>query len=258
MKKDNKFEIGLMFTLGFITLLILGIYFIIEILNKKNTYTLITYPFSIIECVKWNCKDISKDLTAYNNLKYNTYIDGQNYNTNKLFYDGSSSKMYIFNKDNKNIFKNGEYALMYEGSPEITQYYFETNTLEDNEVINELSDLTKQPLNKNNIQYITHDFDGDKDNETIYLINSGFMSNKYFNILVYKDKSKYYILSEEYPKELLESNFIKINNVIDIFNDNKIEFILTKEYYDQVGHCNILYRLKNNKFIPVNECEIVK
>ena len=51
---------------------------------------------------------------------------------------------------------------------------------------------------------------------------------------------------------------IKINNVIDIFNDNKIEFILTKEYYDQVGHCNILYRLKNNKFIPVNECEIVK
>ena len=258
MKKDNKFEIGLMFILAFITLLILGIYLIIEVINKKNTYTLITYPFSIIDCVKWKCKDVSKDLTAYNNLKYNTFIDGKYYNSNKLFYDGSTSKMYAFNKDNRNIFKNAESILMYEGNLNITQYSYEINTLEDTNVIDELSNLTKLSLTKNNIQYLSLDFDNDGNNESLYFINSGFMTDKFFNILVYKNNKKYNILSEEYPEELLESAFIKVSNVIDIFNDNKIEFILTKEYYDQVGHCNILYRLKNNKFVEANECEIVK
>ena len=109
-----------------------------------------------------------------------------------------------------------------------------------------------------NIQYLSLDFDNDGNNESLYFINSGFMTDKFFNILVYKNNKKYNILSEEYPEELLESAFIRVSNVIDIFNDNKIEFILTKEYYDQVGHCNILYRLKNNKFVEANECEIVK
>ena len=47
------------------------------------------------------------------------------------------------------------------------------------------------------------------------------------------------------------------NDIIDIYNDGKLELILSKGYYDNLGSCEVIYRLKNNKFVSINECNLI-
>ena len=41
-----------------------------------------------------------------------------------------------------------------------------------------------------------------------------------------------------------------------LFNDGKKEFIYHISYYDEIGECNVLYRIKGKKFVNVNECNV--
>lgn len=254
MKNDKKFEIMIMFCLIFFTLLIFGIYLIIELFNKKNTYTLIFSPYSVLECVKYKCTNKSNELSVYNNSKFDTLIDGEYKGKNKLYYN--NSKVYIFSPDNKNIFKNSKYALMYETNSSLNQYLFEEKELNDNSVLKRLKEVTK--LNElKYVKYVTYDFDGDNENEILYLINSGFTADIYYNAIVYKNNNKYNLVETNTYEEMTDYKFISVTNIIDIFTDGKIEFIITNEHFDNLGYCNILYRLKGNKYVPTNECEIV-
>ena len=255
MKKDNKFEIGIVVGLVILTIILLGIYAIIEIINKRNSYTLFVFPYTVLECTKWKCEDKSVNIGEYNSNKYITYIDGEYTGINKVLYNNKNIKMYVFDDNNKNIFKDKNYLLAYKGNPTIKQYSFTINDLNDSSIISKLSDVSKMSLNQ--IKYIKYDFDGDSENEYLYISNSGFTASKYYNLMVYRDEDRYQVIENETVDDFTDNSLLSITNLVDIFDDNKIEFIVTKEYYDQKGYCNVLYRLKGKKFVPVNECNII-
>ena len=72
--------------------------------------------------------------------------------------------------------------LAYKGNPTIKQYSFTINDLNDSSIINKLSDVSKMSLNQ--IKYIKYDFDGDSENEYLYISNSGFTASKYLDDIV--------------------------------------------------------------------------
>ncbi len=257
MKKNNKFEIGIIISLIILTIILFGIYLIIEIINKKNSYTLFMYPYQILECTKWKCEDNSKNISKYNSNTYKTYIEGEYKGENKVLYNDKTSKMYVFDNKNNNIFKDKTFLLAYNGYPSITQLNTTLRDLEDYDIVNKLSEISDIKLKKNQIKYINYDFDNDGKNEYLYIGNSGFIESPFFNLIVYRNDNKYYLIESKKVKTYIDNSYIIFNNLIDIFEDGKIEFTVTKQYYDQKGYCNIIYRLKGKKFVPINECEII-
>lgn len=258
MKKNKNFEILVIIGLVILTLLLIGIYKIIEINKKRNIYTMIFSPYSILECSKWECLDKSNDLNLYNNKNYNIFINGKYYGKQKLFYNDRNSKFYVFDEENKNIYNSDDNLFTYDGSISIIQYNYTINDLKDYNVLNELINTTDLEINLNQVKYVSYDFDNDNNNENLYLINSGFSEAPYFNALVYNNNGNYKLIVKEEVEDSLKNSTLNFTNLIDIYDDNKLEFIISKIYYDQIGTCNQLYRLKGNKYIPLNECEIVK
>ena len=99
------------------------------------------------------------------------------------------------------------------------------------------------------------DFDADSNIEEVYSVIGGAF-NYYFSYLVYNNEDKYYILYRSEENDITKFSAGTIDNVLDIFNDGKKEFIYHISYYDEIGECNVLYRIKGNKFVNVNECSV--
>lgn len=254
--KDKKFEITIIVGIAVFSIILFGIYLIIDTINSNKTYTIFLKPYTILNCTKWDCENISDKLIEYNNKPYKIYLDGKSIGTYDLYYNDRNKKYYVFNKNNDNIY-NDEKLFAYTGKANISQKSYETNTLTNDEV-SKLSEVVELRIDKDNINKVSMDFDNDGDLEDLYTINNDSEDASLFSVLVYKDKKKYTILDKRVSKEIEQVGFIYISNVIDIFEDGKLEFIYTTSYYDEIGMCNVLYRLKGKKFVAVNECEIVR
>lgn len=266
MKKENKkFEIMIIFIMGIITLIIISFFAIYNIIRERNHYTLILYPFSIFSCYKYDCEDITIQYKKYNNKKYKTFIENEDKGYNKIYYNESNNILYAFNSNNKNIYKKIKdteeepyYLLAYEGNVDISQKKYQLIYTNDDE-LNELANLiNKEKLQKYyNYPKVVYDFDNDGKDETLYYLNNIAFENQdsYYAYLFYKDNDKIIILDEVESKKKESVPIIEVKNIFDIYNDGKIEFVVSKNYLEK-GHCSILYRLKNNKFVPTNECEI--
>lgn len=257
MKKNKNFEVIAIISIVLLTLLFIFIYKIIDISNKKNSYTIIFNPYSILECSKWNCMDSSSKLDEYNNKEYEILVNGVSLGKNKVFYNDRNSKLYVFDKDMKNIYDGIDNILIYNGNINISQYNYELNEISDYRILKKLKDITKLDISLDQVKYISYDLDNDNSNEIIYIINSGFSTTPLFNALVYNKNNKYKLIVKEENTDVLKHSILSINNLIDIYNDNKIEIVISKTYYDQIGTCNQIYRLKNNKYKSINKCEIV-
>lgn len=254
--KDKKFEITIVFTIVVFSIILFGLYLIIDTINSKKTYTLFLKPYTILECTKWDCENVSSKLIEYNNKQYKLFLNGKSIGTYDLYYNDRSKKYYIFNNNNDNIYNN-EKLFAYMGKVSINQKNYETSDITIEELI-KLSSVADLTIDKDNVNKISLDFDNDGTLEDIYLVNSNSKDEALFSVLIYKDKNKYSILDKRVSKEIDQVGFTYISNVIDIFEDGKLEFIYTTAYFDEIGMCNVLYRLKGNRFVAVNECEIVK
>lgn len=254
MKKNNKsFEIGIIVFMIVFSLIIFGIYLLVDLYKEKNTYTLFTNPFQILKCVKFKCEDVSEKLEDYNNNKYNIFLDGKSIGENKLYYSKNNNKFYVFNTFNNNIYNN-ERLLAINGM-NIKEYDFNLTAVSNNEVRSIIDDKYNASL----VDYsykIDMDFDGDNESESLYLFSyyDAYEEVNSFALLYYYDSGKLYLLDETLGKDILFYGNAEIINIFDIYEDGKLEFIYSNKYY--TGNCNIMFRLKRGKFVKANECNL--
>ena len=76
-KKNNKFEVTIIFIVIVFSIIMYGLYLVVNEYYKKYAFTLITSPLTILECKKWDCTDKTSEVSKYNNKEYNTNIDGK-------------------------------------------------------------------------------------------------------------------------------------------------------------------------------------
>lgn len=259
--KNKSFEITIIIGLIVFSLILFGIYLIYDTYLKSKSYTLFLKPYSILECKKWDCKDISNNLREYNNKPYNTYINGNNLDIKDIYYNDRVQKFYVFDKNDNNIYDEGS-LFGYTGKAKITSTPYKIEPLTENE----LETLKKElKLNVNNDEIMLNskiaiDFDNDGKIETLYQIATTIDASDadlYFNYIIYEKENKYNIIMKE---NSLDIDFIKIgestiSSILDIFDDGKLEFIVFTTYPLTGKTCSILYRLKGKNFIPINECK---
>lgn len=252
--KDKKFYFIVLLILIIVTISIISVFKIKEILDEKNTYTIILNPLSILKCTKWDCKNVTDNISDYINNKYLTYIDGVNQGINLFNYNNRTNKIYIFDKNNKNILKSNS-LLLYDGNPNFNVLEFEINELNDENILKELNDSLEMSFELNRVKYVTMDFDNDQEFENLYIINGWRDKDENFSIIVYEDSNEYYIVDKEYSINVYDVKYIDLIQIIDLYNDGKKEFIITKEQPSSGEKCPIIYRLKGKKYVAINECE---
>lgn len=252
--KDKKFYFSIFVILIVLTISILGIAKIIDIIKERNTYTILLNPLSVLKCTKWECTNETANISNYNNNKYLTYINGINKGINLFSYNNRTNKIYIFDKNNKNILKTNS-LLLYDGNPSFNVFEFEINELTDENILKKLNKSMELSFELNRVKYITLDFDNDQENENLYIINGWRDEEENFSAIIYEDNNKYYIIDKDYSLNVYEVKYMELIQVIDLYNDGKKEFIITKEYPSNGEKCSIIYRLKGSKYVALNECE---
>ncbi len=258
--KNRTFEVGIVILLIVVSLILFGIYLIVDLINANNTYTMFLKPYTILQCTKWDCKNVSDKLLEYNNKSYNIFFDGRKIGMFDLYYESREGKYYVFDTASNNMY-DGERLFAYSGKATLVQKDYQINTDIDDEEINDLDELIDNDLSDSYISKIELDFDNDGKLESLYQINKDSNldddSEERYSILIYKD-NKYKIITSSGTGWDKASGFSYVSNILDIFDDGKLEFIHTTSFYDNLGACNVIYRLKGKEFVAINECELVE
>lgn len=255
--KNKRFEIFIIVFLVVFALIIFGIYLIFNKINESNEYVLIIKPYSVLSCKKFNCENVSSNKEEYNSKQYETYINNTYSGSNEIYYNSSNQEFYV-NSASKNIFDNSSSLLGISGKTKISVIKAEYETVNSEEL-----DVLSNNININLMNYnlfyprkVLMDFDGDEKLESLYIINSNEDNDEYISALIYKNDEQYYLLDYSKTDNKIDKEFYNVYYFLDIFKDNKIEFLFTKVYYDNIGSCLVLYRIKDNRFVGANECVI--
>lgn len=259
--KDRKFEVSIMIILFTFTVVVIGCYMIYNIIISKQTYTLFLKPYKVLECKKWNCEDVTEDSIKYNNKEYNVVINGEDIGVNSLYYNKANDKYYVFNKNNENLYKDGN-LFGYTGKISISSPSYKVEQISSNDY-SDIKNKLKIDFNEDYIidnGKISLDFDGDGKNETLYYFYTGLDVgglDMFFEYVIFGSNSKFYkILGNSSNETNIDNVGIStITNVLDIFDDGSLEFVLSSRYGMTGRTCDVVYRLKGSKFVPVNECE---
>ena len=250
--KNKKFEYFIIIGILVFSLIVLGIYLIFSSIKKNGIYSIFVNK-SYIECYRWKCKN--KDFIGNYEGEYKVYIGGNNYGVNKVKYNLGNNKLYIFDSLNNSIYKDlSKKVFIYNGKTSIKQYNFNLNSDVDNEIINLIEDNIDFTISNYKYAYeIDIDFDNDGKFEKLVAVTN---SETAFSVLAYINDSKVQIIESYNNEDYTEVPSLYIENIIDIYEDGKLEFILNKSFYDNIGECSMLYRLKKNKFKALNVCDL--
>ena len=250
--KNKKFEYFIMIGILVFSLIVLGIYLIFSSIKKNGIYSIFVNK-SYIECYRWKCEN--KDFIGNYEGEYKVYIGGNNYGVNKVKYNLGNNKLYIFDSLNNSIYKDlSKKVFIYNGKVSIKQYNFNLNSDVDNEIINLIEDNIDFTISNYKYAYeIDIDFDNDGKFEKLVAVTN---SETAFSVLAYINDSKVQIIESYNNEDYTEVPSLYIENIIDIYEDGKLEFILNKSFYDNIGECSMLYRLKKNKFKATNVCDL--
>ncbi|MCI6349597.1 MAG: hypothetical protein MR779_01605 [Tenericutes bacterium] len=250
--KNKKFEYFIIIGILVFSLIVLGIYLIFSSIKKNGIYSIFVNK-SYIECYRWKCEN--KDFIGNYEGEYKVYIGGNNYGVNKVKYNLGNNKLYIFDSLNNSIYKDlSKKVFIYNGKVSIKQYNFNLNSDVDNEIINLIEDNIDFTISNYKYAYeIDIDFDNDGKFEKLVAVTN---SETAFSVLAYINDSKVQIIESYNNEDYTEVPSLYIENIIDIYEDGKLEFILNKSFYDNIGECSMLYRLKKNKFKALNVCDL--
>lgn len=250
--KNKKFEYFIIIGILVFSLIVLGIYLIFSSIKKNGIYSIFVNK-SYIECYRWKCEN--KDFIGNYEGEYKVYIGGNNYGVNKVKYNLGNNKLYIFDSLNNSIYKDlSKKVFIYNGKVSIKQYNFNLNSDVDNEIINLIEDNIDFTISNYKYAYeIDIDFDNDGKFEKLVAVTN---SETAFSVLAYINDSKVQIIESYNNEDYTEVPSLYIENIIDIYEDGKLEFIVNKSFYDNIGECSMLYRLKKNKFKATNVCDL--
>lgn len=250
--KNKKFEYFIIIGILVFSLIVLGIYLIFSSIKKNGTYSIFLNK-SYIECYRWKCEN--KDFTGNYEGEYKVYIGGNNYGVNKVKYNSGNNKLYIFDSLNNSIYKDlSKKVFIYNGKTSIKQHNFNLISNVDNETINLIENNLDFTISNYKYAYeIDIDFDNDGKFEKLVGVTNSEVA---FSVLAYINDSKVQIIESYNNEDYTEVPSLYIENIIDIYEDGKLEFILNKSFYDNIGSCEVVYRLKNGKFKALNVCNL--
>lgn len=248
--KNKQFEISIIICILVMSLILLGIYLVYSKYRKENSYNIFLSNNNGLKCFKYSCESVTFENDGY----YKIYINGEYKGINKVKYNDSNNKLYVFDNFSNNIYKDkSKKIFIYDGNASISQIDFATMDIDRENI-----DLISQNINYDISDYtfaykVKNDFDNDGDNEEIAIVKN---ENKAYIIVAYINDNKVSVLENIQNEDYMEVPSIYINNIIDIFDDGKLELILSIGYYDNIGSCEVVYRLKNNKFKALNVCDL--
>ena len=256
MKKDNKFEIHVIIIIIVFSLILLGLYYLYSTYAKRNTYILYLNKNTVLRCLSRKCTDVSSNIDEYNNKAFDTYIDGAYKGKNIIYYNSFNDKVYVFDNDNNSIYKDNTLSLLgISGTVNVSPIPYEKEEITASELsdIKEVSNINFDINSSLSKIKVSLDFDGDSIFETLYFVNNiNLEEENYFSLILYKD-DKYRVIRKEESNNKFELYSYNIENIINVYDDNKIELILSKTDMND-NSCLSLYRLIGKKFKTRSNC----
>lgn len=258
--KNRRFEIMIIVFMVIFALILFGISLIFNFIEERNSYTMIISPFSIFDCKKYECTNVSDKIEEYNNKEYNIFINNIDKGNNKLFYNVANNTFHIYDVFNNNIYNDINYSLFANsGNARIINIDYNMENMNENEILKVLSEANIDNNGEEVFgQKIVLDMDDDTKEESLYIVhNSGYDNRKeYFSIFAYENEGTISIIDKQINDSTFGLYINRITNIIDIFNDGKYEFINTKLNCDETEYCNVIYRVKGKKVEAINECDM--
>ena len=194
--------------------------------------------------------------------KFNIYENGTyKGNFNLGLYE---SKMYLFDDNNNSYKYDGELMGFTDNNKHkvanlINQTLDENDTTIIKRVFNN-NNLNYQYINLNNVKKYIFDIDNDSKNEIIYNISNMFdeeKEGKGYSLIFVNDNGKINELIKDIKsneESLLKGYGYYINNIADINNDKKSEFIIAKSKYGSSNLCYMLIESVKNKYKIAKKC----
>lgn len=254
MKKSNK---RYLFIFIVIILFSLTLFIILgpnSLKKEKMKPTIIIDNDSIFEFDgnRWGRVDTTTKIDNLNWKKFNVYIDNESYGK---FYLVNQGKWYLFD-DDKNAINYESSLLAVDTNNKYKVVNIKRNSISDftyiHKVLAEYNLDIEQTYTSSDV--IEVDIDNDNKNEYIYTITNKFpdteIPTKSFGFIFMVKNNKIYYLYDHVSnnEDIYDGCKPYINNIIDINQDNKYEFIISCSYYSNNGVEQKLYEFNNSNF----------
>ena len=254
----NKEKIlKLLFVILFVLIILYLITFIEDIADKNKSYFLLD-PYNIYEINNGNVKTYKGSYKKLNNSEAKLYKNGKEiegyFKVNDNQNIGYTISRFYDKGLNEQSISDGILIIGNEKINDYTQYLNEKFTSSDVTIINKylkenslntLNDLSKISIAK-------------LQNETIYQVRM---------ISLTQNKEDSYVIIFSYKNGVYETIYLKegenlfkrnskLNKLVDINNDNKIDLILeSAPYISDDDNCYSLYINENGTYKPIINCE---
>lgn len=174
------------------------------------------------------------------------------------------SKMYLFDDNNNSYKYNGELMGFTDNNKHkvadlVNQALDENDTNIIKKEFNN-NNLNYQYINLDNVKKYVFDIDDDNQNEIIYNISNMFdeeKEEKGYSLIFINDNGKIYELIKDIKsndESLLKGYGYYLNNIADINNDKKSEFIVAKSEYGSSRLCYLLIQKIKHKYEITKNC----
>lgn len=206
-------------------------------------------------------QDVSDKANIYGEKKFYTYENG-NYK-GKYNFGLYEDELYLFDDQNNNIDYNGE--LLSFSKQKHTVYPLENQQLlpSDYDLIKDYFQkhrLDYSSLNVENVVKYLLDIDQDNQLEEIYNISNMLdeeKKEKGYSLIFIHDRGKIYELIKEIrsnEKSLSDGYSYSINNIADLDNDKKADFIIAKSNYGSPQICYLLIQKIKEQYQITKTC----
>ena len=257
IKKNRKYVVVLVI-LGIYFLIMLFLFIIPKIINRKTEITLLIGNNANwhYEDEKW--EDVS-NIRDYNWDKFDLYEDSTykgNYsalfNDTWHFYDDKNTPINLESPNFLAIKTNRDYK--------IAEYLEKEISTDELKYVNEVLenyDINTSDFTSSNV--LTYDIDSDNKEEKIFTISNVFTENftsKIFNFIFIVKDDKITVISHTVDdiKNMYDNCKLYIDKIIDLNNDGNYEIITGCGYYSNRDTCYEMYEKVGNKYQKVKSC----
>ncbi len=199
------------------------------------------------------------DLYAFKN--FDVYIDQKKFGNYQVAF--SQSKWYLFQNNKTPVNYRGDFLGVRSNSDyQVAQ--FERVDLDESDNVY-LEKVFKNhgfdKIERYQEGYkVLFDLDGDKKDETIYVVSNMFPSSfapaTIFNFVFVVDNEKIEMVYEmtDAFTNLYNQCKIRLQYLIDVDNNNHYEIILNCGYYSTMGSCTSMYEKQGKKYVQIKAC----
>ena len=199
-----------------------------------------------------------KNYYKFVSKKYDIY-SGENYLGK--YYLGYSRGLYLYDKDKNNVNSDYEiFAVSNKSKINVISFGLDYRDVTDDLYIKEYINSKGIIVNSNSYLYSSFDYDLDNDGKMEKIVSLSnhidLNSTNFISAVFVVDDGNFYDIKYNSASEISKLEILIVNKIIDVFNDNKIEFIIDKSYYSKpYMHCEDLYQYHNKISKRYSTCE---